>query len=148
MDELRREIAAEQEHIANTLCALQEALQRKERTVVELAAVATFLQNTYNGMENILKRILKSKRLSVPVSGSSHKDLLQFAVDNRIVSPELAEQLDAYRAFRHFSVHGYGIMLDEERLIPLAETLPDIWGQLESELESFLKRDEEKEDRP
>jgi len=145
MDELHREIAAEREHIADTLSALQEALRRKERTVVELAAMATFLQNTYNGMENLLKRILKPRRVSLPLSSSSHKDVLQLSVDNRIVSPELAEQLDEYRAFRHFSVHGYGIMLDEEKLIPLAEALPDTWGQLESELESFLKQHNAKE---
>ena len=146
MDELRREIAAEKEHISNTLRALQEALERKEKTVVELAAVATFLQNTYNGMENILKRILKFKRVSVPASGSSHKDLLDLSVDNQIVSLELSQELDEYRAFRHFSVHGYGIMLDEQRLIPLAENLPNMWGRFESELESFLEHDKERED--
>lgn len=120
MDELRREIAAEKEHISYTLRALQEAVERKERTIVELAAVATFLQNTYNGMENILKRILKSRLVSLPASGSFHKDLLDLSVDNRILSLQLSRELDEYRAFRHFSVHGYGVMLDEQRLIPPA----------------------------
>lgn len=51
MDELLREISAEKEHILTTLCALKEALERKEKTIVEFAAIATFLQNTYNAME-------------------------------------------------------------------------------------------------
>ena len=86
MDELFREVEAEKEHILATLQALKEALERKEKTVVELAAIATFLQNAYNGIENV----------------------------------------------------GYGIMLDEEKLIPLAEKLPDLWKDFESELEAFL----------
>jgi len=37
MDELFREVEAEKEHILATLQALKEALERKEKTVVELA---------------------------------------------------------------------------------------------------------------
>jgi uncharacterized protein YutE (UPF0331/DUF86 family) len=139
MDELLREISAEREHILNTLHALKEALERKEKTIVELAAIATFLQNTYNGMENILKRILKFKVISIPVSESFHKDLLDLSVDNQIISFELSKKLDEYRAFRHFFIHGYGIMLDEEKLMPLAENLPNIWEQFESELKVLIE---------
>ena len=120
MDELFREVEAEKEHILATLQALKEALERKEKTVVELAAIATFLQNAYNGIENVLKRTLKH------ISESWHKDLLDLSVNHQIISSELSRRLDEYRAFRHFSVHGYGIMLDEEKLIPLAEKLPDL----------------------
>jgi uncharacterized protein YutE (UPF0331/DUF86 family) len=138
-DELVQEISAEKEHISQTLCALQEALERKRKTVVELAAVATFLQNTYNGIENLLKRILKFNGVSIPISESSHKDLLALSVDNQIISLKLSRKFDEYRAFRHFFVHGYGIMLDEERLISLAENLPNIWKQFESELDLLMK---------
>jgi hypothetical protein len=47
MDELLREIQAEKEYILDTLRALNEALQRKEKTAVELAAISTFLQNSF-----------------------------------------------------------------------------------------------------
>ena len=70
MDELLREVQAEKEYILDTFRALNEALQRKEKTVVELAAISTFLQNTYNGIENILKRVLKFKGMPMPVSES------------------------------------------------------------------------------
>ncbi|MCW3128831.1 MAG: hypothetical protein N2V75_01830 [Methanophagales archaeon] len=138
MDELFREVEAEKELILATLQALKEALERKEKTVVELAAIATFLQNAYNGIENVLKRTLKHKGISIPLSESWHKDLLDLSVNHQIISSELSRRLDEYRAFRHFSVHGYGIMLDEEKLIPLAEKLPDLWKDFESELEAFL----------
>ena len=139
MDELLREISAEKEYISETLNALEEALGRKERTIVELADIATFLQNTYNGMENILKRILKFRGISIPPSESSHKDLLDLAVANDIVSLELSKKFDEYRAFRHFFIHGYGISLDEERLMPLAENLPHVWKEFESELTTLIE---------
>ena len=138
MDELLREVEAEKEHIQATLQALKEALERKEKTVVELAAIATFLQNAYNGIENILKRILKYEGISVPLSESWHKDLLDLSIDRQIISSGLSRKLDEYRAFRHFFVHGYGIMLDKEKLMPLAENLPDLWKDFESEVETFL----------
>ena len=119
MDELYREVQAEKEHILATLQALKEALERKEKTVVELAAIATFLQNAYNGIEKILKRVLKYVGISVPLSESWHKDLLDLSVDRQIISSELSRRLDEYRAFRHFFIHGYGIMLDKEKLMPL-----------------------------
>lgn len=37
--------------------------QKTEYTTVELAAVATFIHNCYNGIENILKRILSFKQV-------------------------------------------------------------------------------------
>jgi hypothetical protein len=48
---------------------LGTAMARTEKTVIELAAIATFLHNIYNGLENILKQILISKDIMVPKSG-------------------------------------------------------------------------------
>ncbi|MCL0064037.1 hypothetical protein M1N84_05150 [Dehalococcoidia bacterium] len=81
---------------------------------------------------------MKYDEISVPLSESWHRDLLDLSVDHQIISSELSRKLDEYRAFRHFFVHGYGIMLDKEKLIPLAENLPDLWKDFESELEVFL----------
>ena len=138
MDELLREVQAEKEYILDTFRALNEALQRKEKTIVELAAISTFLQNTYNGMENILKRLLKFNGMSVPVSGSWHKDLLDLAVNTQIISLGLSKRLDEYRAFRHFSIHGYGVLLDKEKLMPIAESLPYLWKDFEFEIDAFI----------
>ena len=138
MDELLREVQAEKEYVLDTFRALNEALQRKEKTVVELAAISTFLQNTYNGIENILKRVLKFKGISIPVSESWHRDLLDLSVNNQIISLELSKRLDEYRAFRHFSIHGYGVLLDKEKLVPIAESLPYLWKDFEFEIDAFV----------
>ena len=58
--------------------------------------------------------------------------------EHEIISSGLSRRLDEYRAFRHFFVHGYGIMLDKEKLMPLAENLPDLWKDFEFEVETFL----------
>ena len=63
---------------------------------------------------------------------------MHLSFEHNIITLKLFEKLDEYRAFRHFFVHGYGIMLDEKQLIPLAEKLNIIWKQVESELTTFL----------
>lgn len=138
MDELLQEIEAGKEYILDTLQALKKALRRRGKDIVELAAIATFLHNTYNGIENILKRLLKFKGISISPSESWHKDLLDLSVGNQIISLKLSKRLDEYRAFRHFFIHGYGVMLEREKLIPLAENLPDVWKDFESELDKFI----------
>ncbi|MDZ7291684.1 MAG: hypothetical protein ONB44_17595 [candidate division KSB1 bacterium] len=138
MDELLQDIAAEKERIESTLQALEKVLRRKRRTFVELAAIATCLHNSYSGMENLLKRVLKHLKVSLPDSTTSHKDLLALAVEQEIISQELLESLDEYRAFRHFFVHGYGILLQEAPLQPLAQSLPAVWNRFESELDAFI----------
>ncbi len=139
MNELREEILFEKEHVSITLRALEDTMKRDDITVIELAAIATFLQNAYNGIENILKRILKFKNISIPRSATYHKDLLDLSVEHHVISLEISKKLDEYRAFRHFFIHGYGIMLDKEKLLPLADALPNIWQSFETEINTMMK---------
>ncbi|MGC9396085.1 MAG: HepT-like ribonuclease domain-containing protein [Anaerolineae bacterium] len=137
MASFAQEIALEEEHILRTLAALQEAQDRSQITLIELSAMATFLHNIYSGMENLLKRALRHLAISLPSSASSHKDLLDLAVEHNIITQALSEELDAYRGFRHFFVHGYGTMLDKAQLMPLVEQMPKIWTRFKAELVNF-----------
>jgi uncharacterized protein YutE (UPF0331/DUF86 family) len=139
MDELTEQILAEKENVEIALHNLKTAMARNEKTVIELAAVATFLHNIYNGIENILKQILLSKNIEIPKSGKWHKDLLNKSLSSGIISEELSDKLYKYLTFRHFFVHAYGFMLDEKELERLANDIPDVWQQFLLEIENFLK---------
>ena len=111
MVDLARRIAAEKENVERALDNLKVAMGRKERSTVELAAIATFLHNTYNGIENILKQGLKAKGVEIPKSETSHKDLLDLSMSNGIIPENLSDQLYEYLTFRHFFVHAlFGII--------------------------------------
>lgn len=77
------------------------------------------------------------EEITIPESSSSHKDLVDIAIQQGILSKELSDKLDQYRGFRHFFVHAYGILLNEEEFRPLTEELPKVWKQFESEIENF-----------
>jgi len=129
MANLSRAIAAEKENVVRSLEHLNVAAERKDKSIVELAAIATFLHNVYNGVENILKQILKDKGTHIPKSETWHRDLLDLAVSHQLISAELSDELREYLAFRHFFVHGYGFTLEETHLMGLANNLPDVWGR-------------------
>jgi len=139
MDEILQDIVAEKERIEATLKALQKTLRRKRRTFIELAAMATCLHNCYSGMENLLKRTLQYLKIPLPHSATSHKDLLDLAVEQNLISKEISESLNEYRGFRHFFVHGYGISLNKAPLQKLAQNLPEVWNRFESEFDAFVK---------
>ena len=137
MVDLERAIAVEEELIVSTLYVLDQTIKRTARTEIELAAMAAFTHNVYSGIENLLKRALLSIGESPPQSASSHKDLLGLAVNFGIITQSLSEELDAYRGFRHFFVHGYGVRLEEAQLLPLATQLPAVWERFKNQLIVF-----------
>ena len=136
MDSLSRQLLAEKEHVEIALDNLREAMARERKSVVELAAIGTFLHNIYNGIENILKQILKAKGTEIPRSDSWHKDILNLSESLEIISERLSDSLYEYLTFRHFFVHAYGFMLNEAHLEDLANTIPEIWSQFLSEIEN------------
>lgn len=96
--------------------------------MIELAAIATFLHNIYNGIENILKQVLKAKGIKIAKTETWHKDLLDASVSNGIIGEELSDKLYEYLTFRHFFIHAYGFMLEEAPLERLSDNIPNIWS--------------------
>lgn len=140
MDNLPRQLLAEKENVDMAMSNLKEALSREEKTVIELAAIGTFLHNIYNGIENILKQILKSKGIAVPKSDTWHKELLSLSVSQEILSEQLADSLYEYLTFRHFFIHAYGFMIDEDQLKDLANNISDIWARFLSETGIYFQQ--------
>ena len=140
MVDLRRRVLAESENIESTLSELREAMARPERATVELAAIATFVHNAYNGIENILKQVLRAQNIEVPQQGAWHKTLLEKAAGAGVITEGLADELLEYLAFRHFFAHGYGIMLQESPLVDLATRLPGVWQRFQSSVARFVEK--------
>jgi len=137
MDRLPKQILAEKENVEIALNNLKDARARKEKSVIELAAIGAFLHNIYSGIENILKQILNTKDIKVPKTDTWHKDLLSLSVGRGIISERLSDRLYEYLTFRHFFVHAYGFMLEEIHLEDLANNIPEVWSEFLLEIENF-----------
>lgn len=137
MSNLSKQILAEKENIEKALSNLKYAMEREEKSVIELAAIGTFLHNIYNGIENILKQILKSKGIKIWRSETWHKELLDISVSNGIISQKLSDELYEYLTFRHFFVHAYGFMLEEAHLENLANNISYVWPEFLSAIEGY-----------
>jgi uncharacterized protein YutE (UPF0331/DUF86 family) len=140
MDKLPKQILAEKQNIEEALDNLNIALDRKNKSAIELAAIGTFLHNIYNGIENILKQTTRIKGIETPKSESWHKDLINLSVSKGIISEELSEKLYEYLTFRHFFIHSYGFMLEEKHLEDLAKNIHDIWSQFVTEISLSLNQ--------
>lgn len=134
MDSFSRQITAEVENVETALRNLEETMQRETKTVVELAAVGTFLHNVYNGIENILKQSLKQRNIPATRGENWHKELLNLSVMQGIISEDMSDELYEYLTFRHYFVHSYGFMLEEAPLEPLAQNIPMVWSRFIAEL--------------
>lgn len=139
MASLPKQILAEKVHVDEALRNLEDALSRPVKTVVELAAIATFLHNFYNGIENILKQTLGIRNIRLPRSENWHKELLGLSVSHGLLSEALSDELYEYLSFRHFFVHAYGFMLEEAPLMALTGNVPAIWSRFLAEIEAFFE---------
>ena len=139
MVDFARTIEAEKENVENALDNLTLVMERQDKSIIELAAIATFLHNVYNGIENILKQILKSENTKIFKTATWHKDILKISISKGIIPEELSDELFEYLSFRHFFVHGYSFMLKEEQLINLANGIKDVWKNFIKSVEDYIK---------
>ena len=113
MANLRDKINVDIDNIDRVFAELPEHSVLPKLSILELAGVATLLHNFYNGVENILKRILLKKGISTPLGNAWHKDLLNLSEQEKIISPKVKIQLGEFLAFRHFFSNAYAINNDK-----------------------------------
>ncbi|MEW6102367.1 MAG: hypothetical protein AB1630_00885 [bacterium] len=135
MDNISKRILAEKENVEIALGNLSDTMARKEKLVIELSAIATFLHNIYNGIENILKQILQEKNIKIHKSDAWHKDILNTPVSKGIISEGLSIKLYECLTFRHFFIYAYGFMLEEAQISDLANKIPVVWLRFLSEIQ-------------
>jgi len=136
-------IEAEKENVNYTLTNLKDVIDRDKKSVVELAAMATFIRNFYNGIENILKQCLKASGVDISKSEMWHKELLKISDYDKIISEYMSDKLLEYLTFRHFFVHGYVFMLEEEPLDELVDNVFEIWANFCSEIDVLIDCEKE-----
>jgi hypothetical protein len=84
------------------------------------AALSSFIAQFYNGVENILKRIVKFKGMNLPKGENWHIELFNyFCEPNLIGLPLLFYEKESIhfkklRKFRHIVYHGYSFRLEWE----------------------------------
>ncbi len=109
-------------------------------SIAELAAVATFIHNFYNGIENILKRVLSFIQIEIKETPTWHKNLLKISSDMRIITNDLHDTLTNYLSFRHFFVHAYGFTLRWENLEPLVNGLKETLKKFKSAIYDYINK--------
>lgn len=113
---------------------------KSEYSTAELAAIATFIHNCYNGIENILKRILSFNQIEMKEAPTWHKDLLKTSLDIGIVTNDLYSTLSEYLSFRHFFVHAYSFTLRWDELKPLVQDLEKTLKTFRSAIYNFIDK--------
>lgn len=92
--QLKEYCEAEFENIDAVISELFSVIDAKpDYSIADLAAIATFIHNFYNGIENILKRALLYNKTEVKDSPTWHKDLLKISTEKRIIPHALYDSL-------------------------------------------------------
>lgn len=137
MVDYKERIEAEYEAIEKTLITLpKKALSQLSE--LELAGVATLLNNFYNGIENILKQIFQKQSIKLPDGPSWHQNLILSALQENIISENLANDIKKYLSFRHFTAHGYAFNLNPERLEKLTDNILEVFNNFKTEINKII----------
>lgn len=138
MADIREHILAEFENIDRVLEQLPSSKDLPSLSTLELAGVAALVHSFYNGIENVLKQVLKSRGLSIPTGETWHKNVIEAACRESIISEASRDSIKEYLAFRHFFSHAYAFDLDPARLEPLVMKLRIVYATFKADLASIL----------
>lgn len=138
MTDLSQRIRAELENIDEIFTEIPQSENLHKLSSLELAGTAAYLHNFYNGIENILKQIFSSKNIEFPLSASWHKELLESAVTQNILSAKCKENLAPYLAFRHFFSHAYALDLHPYKMEPLVLNLNKVYEIFRNDIAAFI----------
>lgn len=131
---------AEFENIDRVLTELYKLTksEKKDYSIADMAAISVFIHNFYNGIENILKRVLYFNEIRIKDSPTWHKDLLKISKDKNIISETLHNSLVNLLSFRHYFIHSYSFYLKWEDLKALTDTIEEIYNCFKKAIYEYL----------
>jgi hypothetical protein len=119
-------ISAEGQNITQTVELIEGLLKKSDLSRYEIIALGKLLQDVYTGIERILRAMLEQKGVRIKKTENWHKELLLAGKERLLLSKEQFEGFRGLLVFRHMEIHGYGFMLDEQRLRQLAGPVPTL----------------------
>jgi len=139
-------IIAEIEKELQNLQELRAELQRikAEKEIVFKRSKGSILHDFYNCCERIFKKIAIELNSGYDDSEKWHKSLLYRmtipleGIRPRVISDELAADLDDFLAFRHLFRNIYGFELKGDRIDYLAEKFDGVAERFRKEIKEFI----------
>ena len=112
---------------------------------IVMVGIASTIEKTYTGAENILRRIAAELDGYVPSGDAWHKDLIDqmaMTIDERdaVLSDATAQAMHDMRMFRHRERNSYGFMLNEYRVLDLADEISSTIFSLKSDIAVFQQK--------
>jgi len=141
-------------HIREELSEIKVSIQRAKKAwslalskddSLYLDSVALNLHDFYNGLERIFERIAENIDEIKPEGLNWHQQILkQMAMEipkvrPAIISQDLKEELDKYRAFRHFVRNIYAHNFRIDKIKDLMGNIDKVLSELEKELRIFYE---------
>jgi len=117
---------SEAKNILATVALVEELAGKDRLDRFEVIALGKLLQDVYSGIERILRWRLEAVGVKTSKGQSWHKDLLLKAKEKSLMTEKQFSAIGRLLVFRHMQIHGYGFMLDEERLRELAGPAIDV----------------------
>lgn len=141
-------------HIREELSEIKVSIQRAKKAwslalskddSLYLDSVALNLHYFYNGLERIFERIAENIDEIKPEGLNWHQQILkQMAMEipkvrPAVISQDLKEELDKYRAFRHFVRNIYVHNFRIDKIKDLMGNIDKVLSELEKELRIFYE---------
>jgi len=141
-------------HIKEELSEIQIIIQRAKKAwslaltkddSLYLDSVALNLHDFYSGLERIFERVAENIDETKPESLNWHQQILkQMAMEipkvrPAVISQDLKEELDKYRAFRHIVRNIYAHNFRIDKMKDLMGNIDKILSELEKELRIFYE---------
>ena len=96
---------------------IEKTLLLSEWGFEQRVAVSYAIGDMYKSVEDALRACLtKLEMLEIKNGANWHKELIELAASKGLLTPELKNELDNMRRFRHFFVHAYAHNISEKEL--------------------------------